>query len=245
MSFNHLIISRVNIPRQLDPSKYDNPAPYKDVDWNNDRIRLLNKYLRSSLKQQTCKDFTFITLWNSEYIDTENALEGEKQIVIKRGWDDWDEQYFDFAKWKAGDMGKETMDFWNQIKHKTQPFSGERTLVTSIDSDDALHYKFVENIQQRATNYDPPFYLDAGMRYAVNDRNNKTGLKNSSNVSPCCSSLEAKYECWPLKYHHYFIGHHLEGRKFSELAFLQSISGNNIYCGSIGKPVMIDIGQYI
>jgi len=246
MSFKHLVISRVNIPRELDPFKYDNPAPYKSREWNYNRIRLLNKYLRPSLKQQTCQDFTLITLWHKYYpCDFDNRLENEVQIIIKRGYDKEDEKPFDFKAWKQGKIKKEEMDFWKQIRDKTKEYAGDKTLITSIDSDDALHCKFVERLQEKATNYEPPFYLDAGMRYAINDKNGKTGIKNSSNVSPCCSSLEAEYECWPLKYHHYFIGHHINGKKFSDLKFLQSISGNNIYCGSIGEKVTIEVDEYI
>ncbi len=246
MKFKHIILSRVNVPRVLDSHKYDTPAPYLSEKWNLERIRLLNKYLRPSLRKQTNQDFTLITLWHKYYgFDHSNRLGNEYQIIIERGYDKEDEAYFDFAEWEKGNVVKETMDFWKQIRDKTKPFTGETTLVTNCDSDDALHYRFVERLQDHAKDYTPPFYLDCGMRYAINDKNGKTGIKNSSGVSPASSSLESEYECYPLKYHHSFIGNHLSGKKFKDLQVLQSISGNNIYCGSIGKPVNVNVKEFI
>jgi hypothetical protein len=241
----HLILSRVNIPRELDPYKYDDPAPYKSDEWNKKRIELLNKFLRPSLMQQTCQDFTFITLWHDYYTeDFRNRLGSEYQIIIERGWDEQDEQPFDFEQWKQGKIVKQTMDFWKQIRDKTKQFAEGKTLVTNVDSDDALHYKFVERLQERAKDVEPYYYLDISKRLAYNPETGATGNKTTSGASPVISTVEPNYECIPLKYHHAFFDDYIEGEKVKGLKVVQTITGNNIFCGGTGTETEIKLEQY-
>lgn len=242
----HLILSRVNVPCHLDPKKYDDPTPYKSEQWNHHRIRLLNKYLRSSLRNQTCQNFTLITLWGKQYDWDKTLLLNERQVVITRGWDTHDEKGFDFTGQKRGKPQKATREFWKQIRDKTKPLAGELTLVTNIDSDDAVRYDFVENVQRLAQQHieKAPFYLDCGNRYAINDRNHKTGVKSTSNVSPAPTTIETDYQALPMKWPHSIMGRHVKGKKFKELNLLQSISGANIFCRGIGDHKSVYLYEY-
>lgn len=244
----HLIISRVNIPRELDPSKYDEPALYKKKEWNLERIRLLNRFTRPSIRKQTNQNFTFITLWNRDYIDFRGKLENEIPIFIDRGVDAQDEIPFDFKTWNdTGEIVKEEMDFWNQIRERTYPYSGDDyTLVTSLDSDDCLKFDFIERIQKIAPDYlsKSPCYLDVHHRYCYNIKDGRTGFKRSRYASPMSTSVEKDYECWPLKYHHSFISKHINGSSFKELQALQTVSGTNIFSRGIGKRCEVDLSQF-
>lgn len=237
----HIIISRVNIPRELDPSKYPDPAPYKSQQWNEDRVKLLNRYARKSLQQQTCQDFIFITLWGPHHIiDIENRLDNEATLIIRRGVDEYDEQFFDFDAWKAGNNEKQEMDFAFQIKKVVKAFlkgTEGPYLFTNLDCDDCLHYKFVQKVQSSAEIKadNAPYFLDVERRFMLNINKGGRGVKERRSPSPMVTTIEKEIEVYPLRWHHSMMGKHLQGTKVPGLFALQTVNDSNILTRGTGK----------
>ena len=237
----HFIISRVNIPRELDPSKYPDPAPYKSQQWNEDRVKLLNAYARKSLQQQTCQDFIFVSLWGSHHIiDIENTLKNEATLIIRRGVDEYDEQPFDFEAWKKGENEKQEMDFSFQIRKVIKQYlkgSQGPYLFTNLDCDDCLQYKFVERVQAASEDHvdKAPFYLDVEGRFMLNINKGGRGVKERRTPSPMVSTIEKNIEVFPLRWHHSMMGNHLQGTKVPGLTALQTVNDSNILTRGTGK----------
>lgn len=255
----HVILSRVNIPRELDPSKYDNPAPYKNPEWNESRIKLLNEFTRPSLAKQSCQDFTFITLWNAEFkgdMQVQNMLANEQMLAIHRGLDGYlyDERPFDFERWQQGTNDKDEMDFAYQIRDIVRKYSDELFgkdytgpyLFTNLDSDDCLHYKAVELLQKRAKEVaeKAPYYLDVENRFVYNITGGGMGHKNRRTPSPMVSTVEKEIEVYPLRWHHSMMGQHLDGEIVPGVHGLQTVNEANIYSRGTGQSTNFNLKLY-
>lgn len=236
----HIIVSRVNIPRELDETHHKEPYPYKKKEWNKERFYLLNNILRPSLNQQTNQNFIFISLWGEVYNGGELNNEVKEKVV--RGLDTEDEKPFNFEKWKEnGKKVKEEMDFAAQIKNIVSKYTNENelTLITNVDCDDAVNKEFVEKLQKSALLHDKskvPYYLDVKRRFGINLYTGVTGDKTKKNTpSPSVSTIEKQIECFPLKYHHPMLKDYVEGRKVQGTAVLQSVNDGNIFSKGKGK----------
>lgn len=246
----HVIISRVNIPRELDPTKYKDPAPYKRAEWNEQRVELLNKYTRASLRMQTCQNFKFITLWNGHdprHADSPGRLENEIHGFIRRGRDGYlyDDRPFNFEAWQQGTNDKKEMDFAYQIRDWARMVlpsvfhhrDDEPWLFTNLDSDDCLHYQAVERLQARAREVvdKAPYYLDVENRFVMNIHRGGMGHKQRKTPSPMVSTVENEIECYPLRWHHSMMGEHLEGEVVRGVHGLQTVNDTNIFTRGTGK----------
>lgn len=241
----HIVISRINIPRELDTSKYRQKSWYKDPAWNAERFRLLNEWLRPSIRKQTCQDFTFISLWHDGHDG--KLLANEVPINIVRGWDAEDERGFDYEAFRGGWKGKITMDFWKQIRDKTKEYAGEVTLFTNIDCDDALHKNYISNVQDLAKGKEAPYYFDVSFRYIYDLKSGKCGKKGGS-PSPMVTTLEKEYQCYPIKYPHSLMLQYvpMPGKKYVDLKAVQTLNDGNIFSRSLGDRVdSINLEKYI
>ena len=245
---NHIIVCRVNIPRELDPSNHVRPAPYKQDKWNEKRVRLLNQWTRASIEAQTCQDFTFVTFWGDHYpIDKANALDNELQLTVKRGVDEYDERAFDFEKWRAGENEKQEMDFAYQIRDLLKEHFPEGPyLFTNIDSDDCLKRDFVEILQREAPKYldRAPYYLDVVTRYLIHLDTRGKGQKRRGNASPMVSTVEKELECYPLRYHHSMLDNYIDGHKVNGLYALQTVGDTNILTQGTGDEAYFKVSDY-
>ena len=241
----HIIVSRVNIPRELDPSNHVRPAPYKREEWNRRRVELLNKFTRPSLRQQTCQDFELVTLWGPQYkIDRANELPNERQFIVRRGLDPFDEKAFDFVQWREDPRKceKYEMDFAFQIRDLFRRRYEAPVLFTNLDSDDCLRYDFVENVQRHAKHIwqagKAPCIIDIKKRYCMHVGTGGQGQKVRNTPSPATSSLETKIECYPLRWHHSMMLDYLpEGigfEQYEDLLIMQTVSDTNILTQGTG-----------
>lgn len=255
MDFKHVIVSRVNIPRELDPSNHVRPAPYKDPAWNNRRIQLLNLYTRPSLRQQTCQDFEFVTLWGPQYPhDEDGALDNEKQLYVERGEDELDEKPFDFVQWRGDKsrLEKTEMDFAFQIRDLMRARYDPPVLFTNIDSDDCLRYDFVEKVQRQAQNYldqGKEMIIDIEKRYLIHAETGGQGQKARSCPSPATSSLEIRsVECYPLRWHHSMMLDYLSPSfgftQVPGLFIMQTVTDTNILTRGTGDHAEFDPKNY-
>lgn len=247
VTMKHIIVSRINMPRELDVTHHKNPAPYKIPEWNAERVYLLNHILRPSLAQQTNQDFIFISLWGEVFEG--NELENEIKEKVVRGLDEWDEKAFDFEKWKRGTTVKEEMDFAKQVKNIVSKYRGteDYVLVTNIDCDDALHKDFVDVLQRGALKHSrkAPFYVDVWKRYALNLFDGRQGNKTRKNTpSPMISVVEKELECFPLKYHHPMLKKYIRGTKIVGTEAVQTINNGNILSGGIGEKAEFNLTDF-
>lgn len=248
-TMKHIIISRINMPRELDVTHHKNPAPYKNPEWNKERVYLLNNILRPSLAQQTNQNFTFISLWGEVFEG--NELENEVKEKVVRGLDEWDEKAFDFQKWQRGRgvTVKEEMDFAKQVKDILSKHRGteDYVLITNIDCDDALHKDFVALLQKGAMRHSrkAPFYVDVWKRWALNLFNGRKGDKTRKNTpSPMISVIEKDLECYPLKYHHPMLKKYIRGTKIVDVEAVQTINNGNILSGGIGEAAEFNLTDF-
>lgn len=247
----HIIVCRVNIPRELDPTNHVRPAPYKDPEWNRKRVHLLDAYTRKSLRNQTCQDFDFVTLWGPHYGYLGKPLPQEKTMILTREWNTFDSEAFDFEAWRAGKkLKKDTMDFAGQVRFRLRKMYKDDPgpfLITNIDSDDALKYNFVERIQRAAPDYvhKAPYFLDVVERYLVHLETGGKGVKKRRTASPMVSTVEKEIECYPLKYHHSMLHEHINGTKIPGLYALQTVGDTNILTQGTGENTTFEVEDFL
>ena len=214
MKFTHLIISRVNI-------KWKEHS--KDEAWLEDRIKLLNRTLRASLKGQTNQNFKFISLWGYEPVDclpNEYAFQFESNNL---------KQIFDELCVKLADLIDE-----------------EHVLITRIDSDNSLGENFVEVLHNGVRDMETPHYYDISKMhmYDMHFKNKTvwTGGKTSGFISIMEKADEVK--CLPYRYSHGVIGDVMKGRVIDELDVLLNIHENNVSAKLLGSPQNFDLKKF-
>lgn len=244
----HLIITKVNIPRILDPTQHRRSHPWVSPSWNEKRIRLLNKFTRKSLAQQTCQDFIFISLWGEHHpVDRANALPNEIPMYVRRGVDEYDEKAFDFEAWRKGENEKEEEDFAFQIRDIARRIASPPVVCTKLDSDDCINKQYVEVVQRNYQRYlrRAPFYLDISWRYLYNPDTGAKGKRMRSSPSMMVSTIETgSVEVYCHRWHHSMIGDYLEGVKLPELTGMQTVNGTNILTSGTGNSAKFDLSQY-
>ena len=148
----HFILTRFNV-RIWHQDKYGNAVRTKD--WLEHRFSVFEKYCLPSIANQTCKDFVWIVLFDSETPDDYKARISEYQVVCPQLSPIFVEpvngRYFSHI-------------FRAAIAER---LDAERVLSTYLDNDDALDIRFVEDIQKRVQCLpDGAFiYYSSGLQY--------------------------------------------------------------------------------
>ena len=134
----HFILSRFNL-RLWNRDK--SGSSVRTLGWLDHRFSLFERYCLPSIAGQTCKDFTWIVLYDSHTPDKYKCLIAEYQRIcpqlIPVYVDPQDGQYF-------------ARIFREEVRKRLVP--SVRVLTTYLDNDDALNVHFVEDIQNRVEN---------------------------------------------------------------------------------------------
>lgn len=253
----HIIVSKVNLPRKLDSYNHVRPAPWRKPQWNERRIELLNKYTRSSLRKQTTQNFTFVSLWGGHHrADRNNMLDNEIALIVEEGRDALDEQTFPFEEYADWDgsypLPKTEEDFYYQIRHLLRKHFDAPILITDLDSDDCLRHDFCQKLQQEAAKHlsrGCDILLDVEKRYLMHVETKGTGQKKRSTPSPIVSSLELnEVQGWCMKHPHSllneFLPPHISYKKVPGLLAMQTVGDTNILTQGIGEKVPFNPKNY-
>lgn len=138
-TYNHFILTRFNIRLWWKEDKAHQTI--QTAEWLDERFRLFERYTWPSLQAQTCRDFQWICLFDA---DTDDA---HKAIIERYASED---SRFHPVYVKASDVILFPGIFRYEINRWADPAIG-RLLTTYLDNDDALHCRFIEDIQRRAT----------------------------------------------------------------------------------------------
>ena len=132
----HFILTRFNI-RIFTQDK--NGKAVRTADWLEHRFEVFERYCLPSIAKQTCKDFEWIVLFDSETpSEYKEKLPGYREVCP---------QFIPvFVEPSKG-------RYFRQIFRETvvDRVNAERVLTTYLDNDDALSVRFVEDIQRRAS----------------------------------------------------------------------------------------------
>lgn len=239
---NHIIVSRVNLRMRLDPYKYDNTELWKTPGWDEQRVQLLNDWARASLRKQTCQDFTFVSLWWDGKIYAGGELDNELRLTISETCTE-DDEPLNYRALTKNKPGKLTLNFSDQIREKIAEHFDPPLLVTNLDCDDALHYKFVETLQSRE--FAERRYYSSTDRYCYNVNTGARGVKRSHAPSPFVSTYEPEIECLPLTYNHSYLHKWVPGDNIEGLVGLQSVNSTNMFSRSTGETADFDLSEYV
>lgn len=212
IKIKHLVIVRLALKWNLKTNKLT------WFDWLEDSIKLMDKYLRPSLKNQTNQDFELISLVDETVEYVGETLPNEHILKIKTNEDSL--------------FNKDTCDFLcDYILNKYQNYT--HVLITRIDRDDCLHKDFIKLLKTKLKNFDEQF-IDTKNVYQLKNGETYVCDKYDSNgmVSPFVSSFEKilknKIKCLPYRYPHHDINKYVKGVKYNDLIALQVIHNNNI-----------------
>lgn len=137
-NYNHFILTRFNLRLWWKEDKAHQTI--QTAEWLDERFRLFERYTWPSLQAQTCRDFQWICLFDA---DTDDA---HKAIIERYASED---SRFHPVYVKAADAMRFQDIFRREILRWVNPTVGH-LLTTYLDNDDALHCRFIEDLQQRA-----------------------------------------------------------------------------------------------
>lgn len=228
MKTAHLVITRLAI------RWFQKPGGLEWNSWLKNRIELMNKYLRPSLKQQTDQNFALISLIDDS-VEIGLVLPNEYLLRIKP----IEPGYPKFLILSAvNSIIQKRFDDYDSF------------IITRINSDDCLRKDFIANIKKH--------FKDGKEKY-VDIRNchtydTKTGftyksLRYQNNyVSPFVSTFEkvrnGRITCWPYAVEHPEISNNIFGHKVDDLYTLQVIHDNNVSNIIDGEKENIKLEDY-
>lgn len=129
MNYKHYVLTRFNVNIYDRKQKMRSGQKIEPEKWMKNRIELFKKYCVPSVFNQSCGNFTWLIV-----LDTETPCGNFYDIQKVVG---------DGAVLLSGDNFRKTC-----IRYIEQDLDGEDRIITSrIDNDDAIHKEFIANIQ--------------------------------------------------------------------------------------------------
>lgn len=217
-----LIITRLNL-------QWNKPLTPEFV---NNSIRRMESINRSSLKNQSCQDFTLLTLTDETMTDYGDPLENE--VIIK-----------------IPNIGEyNNTGIVHAIKNYVKNLDCESVITIRLDSDDALHKDFIKNIYNN--NIPINHYADIVSGFPCYDI--KTGKvytskkhdKRFTTQFVSFHELKKDFKCAVMMQSHTEMGKLYRGNCYNNLKALQFIHNENhstkIY--KEAKEIKIDLLEY-
>ena len=217
-----LIITRLNL-------QWNKPLTPEFV---NNSIRRMESINRSSLKNQSCQDFTLLTLTDETMTDYGDPLENE--VIIK-----------------IPNIGKYNHDGIIQaVMGYVENLDCDSVITIRLDSDDALHKDFIKNIYNN--NIPINHYADIVSGFPCYDI--KTGKVYTSKKHAewfttqfvSFHELKKDFKCVVMRQTHTKIGQLYQGWHYNNLKALQFIHDENhstkIY--NEAKEIKINLSDY-
>lgn len=217
-----LIITRLNL-------QWNKPLTPEFV---NNSIRRMESINRSSLKNQSCQDFTLLTLTDETMTDYGDPLENE--VIIK-----------------IPNIGKYNHDGIIQaVMGYVENLDCDSVITIRLDSDDALHVDFVKNLIENnipVNNYAdivsgfPCYDIKTGKVYT-----SKKHDKRFTTQFVSFHELKKDFKCVVMRQTHTKIGQLYQGGHYNNLKALQFIHDENhstkIY--NEAKEIKINLSDY-
>ena len=139
MVIHHFILTRFNI---LLWTKDKKGNKVRTREWLEHRFALFERFCLPSIKNQTCKDFEWIVLFDS-------STPEEYKVRIEQYEVEYPQLRPVYVEPKSGryfaEIFREVV-----VSRLSEIQGGERVLTTYLDNDDALNVRFVEDAQNRA-----------------------------------------------------------------------------------------------
>ena len=153
----HFFLTRFNI---LLWNKTKDGQKVRTMKWLEHRFSLFEKYCLPSIKNQTCKNFEWIALFDSMTPDCYK----EKIAAYQKGCPQLIPVFVEPENgWRFAEIFREEI---------VKRLNAKRVLSTYLDNDDALNVKFVEDIQQRVKAVGDGTFInyDDGYQYYADDK---------------------------------------------------------------------------
>ncbi|MFW5945061.1 MAG: hypothetical protein ACOCTU_07350 [Bacteroidota bacterium] len=246
---NHIIVCRVNLHMDLDPSKYGVTQQYKQPGFDQDRLNLLNKYARPSIARQK-KDVFFVTLWQKGHLFSDGMLKNEIPIEIERTGTG-DDEPLDYRALGSGSSGKRELNYSDQIADKLSQYFNAPLLIGTLDVDDCLHKNFLSvlhrQIERTDFDYLSPFWWSTETRYLYDPRTGATGQKKRDSPSPFVTVWEpGPIQAYAVRYNHSYLHFEIKnGMNVKGLFGLQIVHGNNMFSKRVGDPAKIKLKEFL
>jgi hypothetical protein len=138
MRFNHFILTRFNIRLWWHEDKAHHAV--QTAEWLDERFRLFENYTWPSVRTQTCSNYHWICLFDEDTDDVHKA-------IVTR-FADADSRFHPVYVNKVEAL--HFQDIFRREITRLVDYSIDKLLTTYLDSDDALHRRYVEDIQRRA-----------------------------------------------------------------------------------------------
>ncbi|MFW5847973.1 MAG: glycosyltransferase [bacterium] len=224
----HIVVTRLAVKWRFKDTKLNWD------EWLRDSIKLMDTFCRPSLKNQSTQDFTLLSLVDESVEQYGNVLDNEVILKIKS---------------KEGDYPKKEMV--NKINEYVSTLKDyDYVIVSRIDRDDCLHYRFLELVQLYLSGSGEK-YVD--LNYSIT-LSTKTKTAHDSRkyfntfVSPFVSTYEkivnGKIRCISIINDHDKVSKFLVGKKVNDLIGIQVIHDNNLKNKIYGKPININYKDY-
>jgi hypothetical protein len=228
--FKHLIISRVackwyNEKGQL---RCESELNKSWKDWSKESIELYDKFCRKSLKNQTNKNFTILSIFDQNITDYGNILPNE--VILKLN--------------NIDDIKNVVREYIVNSK-----INNKYILISRIDRDDCYKNNFVDILHKKINENEikDECYFDISKINNYNLITKSKLIKDYINkTSPFVSTLEYNKKNINL---YSLIGHNsvikiIKGIDVNELNVLQIIHGNNLLNKSIGKETDFNLSDF-
>ncbi|MCC8145645.1 MAG: putative rhamnosyl transferase [Bacteroidales bacterium] len=151
---NHFILTRFNI-RLWTKDKTNRPT--QTPEWLKERFRLFEQYCLPSVKNQDCKNFKWIVLFDAETPD-----------LYKKKITDYQSQFEPFIPCfvSAEDAQNFVLIFQEEIK-KHLDKTNNKIITTYLDNDDAIRYDYISEIQKVSARTSPKTFISFtyGLQY--------------------------------------------------------------------------------
>lgn len=124
-------------------------APTRTPEWLAQRFALFEKYTLPSMNGQTCRDFTWLCLFDK---DSANELVSNKIEEYKKANSRFTPLFFgkDEAEELAGSLYKAISERFLSVNSAAEASGALYVLTTNIDNDDAIHCSMLQKVRERA-----------------------------------------------------------------------------------------------
>jgi hypothetical protein len=227
MKIKHIVITRLALKWKFEETSlsWDNWLKYS--------VHLMDTYCRPSLKNQSTQDFTLLSFVDKSVENYGNVLFNE--IIIKT------------TSYIRSKIIHSINVYLDTLKNENYDY----VIVSRLDRDDCLHFKFLEKVRNYFSGEKKEQYLDLNnsITFSAKDKIFYDSKKYyNTSISPFVSTYEkiinGKIKCYPMAYDHGAVGKHIPGKKVEDLLAIQVIHGNNLKNRIYGKPITINQDDY-
>lgn len=225
----HIVVTRLAIKWRFKETKLS------WEDWVNNSLELMDSICRPSLKNQSNKNFTLLSIVDESVKEYGNVLDNE--IVLK------------VPTLKDNEFPKEfVVDVINNYIKEFNEY--DSIILSRLDRDDAIRFDFIDNVQKHLSNK-VDTYIDINNSLSYNYLTKdiyKSKKYFNTFVSPFVSVHEKinnkKIKCISLIFDHSTLSKHLKGKKVNNLYAMQVIHEYNLLNKVQGDKININLKDY-